>query len=321
MKKYIYVGLVSVCILMLSITSCYNKPTKAESNRIADIFLIDDQIFQITLDGNLYSYDDTESLYWVHDFPSHLIDWSDSSQKFLYFDNMSINAYDVSSDNVNTIFDLHSLPELKKIKTAYVICSTDKFILLRYGGQNYKVDLVQNNIEEIPFTIHNLLFIDEYYIFYHSSDYQTISALDCLTGKNYEIVSEYTDLPVVSACRVNNVLFYVRSDGKLRSCTIGNISDLPSSSLFPENEIIDIKNILALDYCENEEKLVCVVGEQQNDLLATSIVSVNSDGIQEKLRDADAPYYSVPGSCILIVGGDEYLYTVAGSNLVVQGFL
>lgn len=321
MKKYIYVCLVASCILMLSISFCYNKSTKEESNHIADIFLIDDQAFQITLDGELYSYDDTASLYLTHDFPSHLVYWSDSFQKFLYYDDRRIHAYDVSSDQDDVIFDLRSLPKLEKTDTAYVICSTEQYIFLRYGKQNYKVDIVQNSMEEVLFPIQNLLFIDEHYLFYQSSDYQTIGALDYMTGKNHEIVSEDTDLPVTSACRANNVLFYVRSDGKLRSYIMENISDFPSSGLFPKNEVIEIENILALDYCERNEKLICVVGERQNDLLAISIVAVNSDGSPKTLRTAEVPYSSVPGTFKLMVGGDKYIFAIAGQNFMLQGSL
>lgn len=320
MKKCIYVCLAAICILMLSI-SFYNKSAKEEANRIADIFLIDDRAFQITLDGKLYAYDDTASLYLTHDFPSHLVYRSDSLQKFLYCDDRRIYAYDGSSDKADIIFDLRSLPKLEKTDTGYVICSTDQYIFVRYGKQNYKVDIVQNSVEEVPLPIQNLLFIDGYYLFYQSSDYQTISVLDCVTGINHEIVSEDTDLPVASACRANNVLFYVRSDGKLRSHIIGNRSNFSSGSLFPKNEGIEIENILALDYCERDEKLICVVGERQNDLLAISIVAVDSDGIPKTLRTAEVPYSSVPGTFKLIVGRDKYIFAIAGQNFMVQGSL
>lgn len=322
LPKLIVKTVILFCIIstiVFVISSCHNRAMEKEPDSIADIYLIDDQAFYITLEGHLYSYDDTENSCFIHAFPSHIIDWSDTLQTFLFYEDEAIRSYSLSSDSTNILFDLASLPEAKSEKPSYVICSSDKYIFLRHGDINYKVDISSNTVTEVPFAIHNLLFVNEDNIFYQSSDYQTIGMLNCMTNKNHIIVSETTILPVISACMMNDVFFYVRSDGRLQSSIIAKDSHTSPTIIFTEPEISE--NILAVEYSQSDEKLICVVGEQQLDLLATSVISIAPDGTTQRLRAAGAPLYSVPGTCILEAGNDKYIFTVTTDSLIICGSL
>lgn len=276
-------------------------------NNIANVFSINNEFYYINNDGKLFKVSEDGDVF-VYKFPTYLVHWSNIQEAIVFYD-----------QNMIYLFDPTKLAFVQKIEVdlrcdrrdqCYVVLASKDCIFLRKNSETYKVQINTHQTEEVFFPIANQLYCNETYSVFQSADYKHIYAMDLGTNTVFEVNCDSTNLPVISACILNDQLYYVRSDGLLHFTDIGTNNGL--------KQLNTVKNIVAIAPYNNS--LVCVVGKAKEDIIHTSVIFLNN-GKVDVLADSDKPFYAVPGSCKIVISDNEFCYIITTDNNVRCGAL
>lgn len=282
-----------------------------ENKNISNVFFVNNQLYYIMRNGQFYlKTKDTDQL--LHVFPTHVLCWSDNLTAFLYYDERTIFAYNPLTDTTASVMKVTGTHN--KNHFDYLIGVIDKYVFLRIGTVNYKANLDTKQITALTASVNNCIAIAADTAVYQSDNYKTLSSISCTTNEERVLLYEETTLPVISACIANDVLFYVRSDGLIRSIELNDLNTNTQATL-PDDADIYEKKIIALTW--TGEKLICVTSENSGDIQKTSVCLVSSDGSYVVVRDADEPNYFVPGSCIIQTNDQKYAYILTTDNSII----
>ena len=288
---------------------------KGKDDTVVDIFLINDVVYYVNEGGELYLIDTLGKEAYVEMFSTNSVCWSGESGGFLYLcDDGNIVCYDPISKIERIILNLND----KGVSTSnldYIICAWRAFVYCKIGRDVYKINILGGDIDGTSRLIQNWISISERGIICQSDDYKTLVLFDPVSSEQQTLLVEESDKPIVTACVVDDIVFYVRSDGKIKQCKMKEDAD---DSCYKEMiETMEREYILGI--AKSGENLLCVVEEQIGNNSVITVFLVLQNGTKEILSRTNEPCYSVPGSCIVKANESVFAYGVTTDEVVISG--
>lgn len=324
---------VGVCILLLfvvitavqlldqdSLHDSENKiyvPGRRSNDMIEDVFLTEDKVYCVTEKGDFYFLDEFNRYVLLEQLCEGSVCWNDKYEKSLYLSGGGyISCFDPKTGEKE---DLISLFDSGIVTSAsdYMICTWGNFAYCKIGEEVYKVHLSNGDIQKSSPLIKNMISVEEKGIICQSDDYKTIAIFDPLSDETRILFSEETNEPIVTACIIDDILFFARADGKIKQCrTMENVND----SLYNANTMSEkLSGKFIYGIATAEEGLLCITGERNNDDFVTTVFLALPNGTIETLMETKEINYYEPGSCIVKANEKMFAFGVTTDKLLIMG--
>lgn len=383
MKKlsivFISVLIIVLCIF-IAIMFCESasnapKPIVEVGNlaqeKIWDIFLKNGELYCINTLGELYIREDAGILVrmtiihsyggniyirknasdkLIHIFPTREVRWSDKYRAFLYYDQGNIFSYDPSKNTTKKLFEVKL--EYKASHRNNIFDTIDKYVFLNLDGKSYKIDLETADVLPLIGFVDYVIAKNNDIILYKLYEDNTIICYEFTTNKEYKISNKdfYNDInssiDIKSACIVDDMLHFIKSDGQIYSIKIRNeeaksIDDTlyftnsdgqiygvkirneeaKNIEIFPRDSDITKRKVIAMEWAGENFLCVLLNFNKDNGVKTLSVCELYPDGTYDIIRKDDEIYYgTLDIPCTIKIQRQRYAYLVKTDDLVVFGW-
>ncbi len=259
----------------------------------------------------------------IHTFPTREVHWSDKFKAFLYYDEGAIFSYDPYKDTTKELYKLEW--KYKEFGRNRIFDSIDKYVFLKFNDKSYRIDLESLDILPLSEPVDYTIAKNSNMILYKVDQDNTIMCHELSTNKEYKLSNRYfynkTDLNIgiKSACMVDDILYYTKSDGQIYAVQINN-GEVKSIEEFPKDSDITKKKVVGIE--RGEENFICVFlnFNKDNGVKTLSVCEVYPNGNYEIIRTNEIYYGSLDIPCKVIVQRQRYAYLVKTDDLAVTGW-
>ena len=301
-------------------------PDGGNANNIYKIFFINKRLNYITKNGELYEFAQGNG-YKKNILKTYNMLWSDKFQKFYYIEDFSLFSCDMTGENS---IELWKTSDDTKVN---LVSITDDYAIVDcyfksgstfYSKQKlYCINLntfEENILSETSLNDNNdnsvsVLTSKENMIFYVSSDYQKIGAINCIDSKNMILTEEKSNDPIVTAYVIDGYLYYSRHKSSLYRVPIEENSKIEIVKMNSEK----LSNIAAIANIDNCRVLVVAVDGYKKTMVY--VLDLKSFELTVVENQSEGLIYIIPGSCKVVVDGNLFYYTVTTEYDIVYGNL
>ncbi len=301
-------------------------PDGGNLNNINKIFFINKSLHYITENGELYEFVQG-NVYKENVLKTYNMLWSDKFQKFYYTEGFSLLSCDITGWNSNELWKTSddAKVDLVSITDDYAIvdCKFKNRSTFYSKQKLYCINLntfEENILSEMSLNDNNDNFVSvltskENMIFYVSSDYQKIGAINCINSKNMILAEEKSDVPIVTASVIDGYLYYSRHKSSLCRVPIKENSKIEIVKMNSEN--LSNINIAAISKIDNCRVLVVVVDGYKKTM--AYVLDLKSFKMTVVKNQSEGLIYIIPGSCKVVVDGNLFYYTVTTEQDIAYG--